>query len=47
MYYYALGNTFYQKGDKQSAIESLKESLRIDPKFVRAEQLLNKINEND
>ena len=47
MYYYALGSTLYQKGDIKSAKESLKESLRIDPKFVRAEQLLSKIIENN
>jgi predicted alpha/beta superfamily hydrolase len=46
MYYYALGHTYYKKGDMESAIESLKESLRIDPKFVRSEQLLTKINES-
>ena len=46
MYYYALAHTYYKKGDMQSAIQSLKESLRIDPKFVRSEQLLTKINES-
>ena len=44
MYYYALGHTYYKIGDMQLAIESLKESLRIDTKFARSEQLLTKIN---
>jgi predicted alpha/beta superfamily hydrolase len=47
MYYYALGSTHYQNGDIESAKENLKESLRIDPKFVRSVQLLSKINKNN
>ena len=47
MYYYALGHTYYKKGDMQSAIESLKESLRLDSKFVRSEEFLTKINESE
>lgn len=47
MYYFRLGSVQSQSGDNESAKKSLEESLKIDPNFTRAKQLLERINIKD
>jgi uncharacterized protein len=44
MNHYVLGLTLYEKGDIESAKESVNESLRLDPIFVRSKQLLARLS---
>lgn len=44
MYYYGLGVVQYLNEDKESAKKNLEESLKIDPDFTRAKQLLEKLS---